>query len=126
MEDRWKNPSGHVGTRNCMRLRSQSTDMLCSRPSSSPELSNTVFFHSSNVNSHIMTDAIFVMQSILMCRSLYINYINIILLYICIYSHILSWNIIEKTNSGPGGTRTCVASLSVFHQALGLMHPFLG
>ena len=28
---------------------------------SSPELSNTVFSHSSNINSHIMTDAVFVM-----------------------------------------------------------------
>ena len=47
---------------------SQSTNLLCSRPScipkkdaSTPELSDTVFSHSSNVNSHIMTDAIFVM-----------------------------------------------------------------
>ena len=31
------------------------------KDASSPELRNTVFSHSSNVNSHIMTDAIFVM-----------------------------------------------------------------
>ena len=34
------------------------------KDASSPELSNTVFSYSSNVNSHIMSDAIFVMQSI--------------------------------------------------------------
>ena len=31
------------------------------KDASSPQLSNTAFSHSSNVNSHIMTDAIFVM-----------------------------------------------------------------
>ena len=31
------------------------------KDASSPELSNTVFSHSSNINSHIMTDAIFAM-----------------------------------------------------------------
>ena len=34
------------------------------KDASSQELSNSVFSNSSNVNSHIMTDAIFVMYSV--------------------------------------------------------------
>ena len=67
MEHHLKNLSGHVGTRTCVvGLSQQTCDALDHHASpkndaSSPELSNTVFSHSSTVNSHIMTDAIFVM-----------------------------------------------------------------
>ena len=63
-----KKPSGNVGTRTCFAgIRSQqkcyALDHHTSpkKDASSQELSNTVFSHSSNVNSHIITDAIFVM-----------------------------------------------------------------
>ena len=63
-----KKPSGNVGTRTCVAgIRSQqkcyALDHHTSpkKDASSQELSNTVFSHSSNVNSHIITDAIFVM-----------------------------------------------------------------
>ena len=63
-----KKPSGNVGTRTCVAgIRSQqkcyALDHHTSpkKDASSQELSNTVFSHSSNVNSHIMTDANFVM-----------------------------------------------------------------
>ena len=68
MEHHWKitiRPRGD----SILRRRLKSTDMLYEldhhaspkKDASSPEFSNTVFSHSSNVNSHIMTDAIFVM-----------------------------------------------------------------
>ena len=88
-----KKTSGHVGTRICVAGLSQQTCYALhhhaspKKDASSTELRNTVFFHPSNVNSHIMTDAISVMYSILLHRSLYIIYI---------YSNILSWKIIEK------------------------------
>ena len=63
-----KTPSGHVGTRTCVAGLSQQTYAMLytimypqKRNASGPEVSNTVFSHSSNVNSHIMTDAIFAM-----------------------------------------------------------------
>ena len=51
-----KNASGHVGTRTCVAGQSQQTCSVLDhhaspkKDSSSPELSNTVFSHSSNVN----------------------------------------------------------------------------
>ena len=57
------------------------------KEASSTELSNTVFSHSSNVNSHIMTDAI------LLCNQYYSTIVHLLI----IYSNILSWNNIEKT-----------------------------
>ena len=59
--------SGHVGTRTCVAGLSQQTCYALDhhespkKDASSPELRNTVITHSSNVNSHIMTGAIFVM-----------------------------------------------------------------
>ena len=64
-----KKPFWQRGDSNQRRRYQKSTDMLYplghhaspKKDASSPELSNTVFSHSSNVNSHIMTDANFVM-----------------------------------------------------------------
>ena len=63
-----KKTSGHVWTRTCVVGLSQQTcyalhqQAFPKQDASSPELSNTVFSHSSNVNSHIITNAIFVRQ----------------------------------------------------------------
>ena len=82
-----KNPSGHVGTRTCVASLSQQTcyalDHHASpkKDPSSTELSNTVFSHSSNVNFHIMTDAIFAMARWVFSMMFH----DKILLYIYIY-----------------------------------------
>ena len=59
------------------------------KDASSTELSNTVFSLSvfSDVNSRIMTDAIF------LCNQYYSTVVHLLI----IHSNILSWNIIEKT-----------------------------
>ena len=77
-----KKTSGHVRTRTCVTDLSQETcydlDHHASpkKDASIPELiKQQCFYHSSNVNSHTMTDTIFVMSLILLYRCLYINYI---------------------------------------------------
>ena len=79
--------SGHVGTRTCVASLSQQTCYASSIPSciskkkdtSSPELSNTVFSHSSIVNSHVMTDVF------LLCNQYYCAVVYILIIYIYIY-----------------------------------------
>ena len=68
MEHHWKITIWPCGE-SILRRRSKSADILYAldhhaspiKDASSPELSNTVFSHSSNVHFYIMTDAIFVM-----------------------------------------------------------------
>ena len=56
-----KTPSGHVETQTCVAGLSQHTfyaldhHAFPKKDALSPEFSNTVFSHSFNVNSHIMT-----------------------------------------------------------------------
>ena len=56
-----KKPSGNAGIRSQQKCYALDHHTSPKKDASSQELSNTVFSHSSNVNSHIITDAIFVM-----------------------------------------------------------------